>query len=92
MALQVNGQEVNKDLLRNLRVTSARGGEWISGGIYTGYVSVGQYGSSSVLTVTDGQTELAGSFGFVVPLFNLEENNAPVALVPDTEVFYTIGS
>ncbi len=92
LALQVNGQEVNKDLLRNLRVTSARGGEWISGGIYTGYVSVGQYGSSSVLTVTDGQTELAGSFGFVVPLFNLEENNAPIALVPDTEVFYTIGS
>lgn len=89
---QVESQEVNKDDLRNRRVTNARGGEWISGGIYTGYTSVGQYGSSSVLTVTDGQTELKGSFGFVIPLFNLEENNAPIAIVPSSEVFYNLGS
>jgi len=87
----VQAQDANKDSLRSLRMTSASG-NWLSGGINTGFVSVGQQAASTLLTVTDGQTELRGSLGFLVPLLaEIEPNNPPVAIVPEVTVFYEVG-
>ncbi|MCO6359901.1 tandem-95 repeat protein [Roseivirga pacifica] len=80
-------QEINKDSVRNLRMTTASG-KWISGGINNSFISVGQFGASTVLTATDGQTEYKGSIGFAVPLFmQAEPNNAPVAVASEERIF-----
>lgn len=91
-AMNLQGQEeVNKDSIRSMRVTPAAG-KWFSGGINLGFVSVSQNPSSTLLTVTDGQTKYTASFGFVPPLISQEEpNNPPVATVPVVEVFYEEG-
>jgi putative Ig domain-containing protein/type IX secretion system substrate protein/Big-like domain-containing protein/HYDIN/CFA65/VesB family protein/cadherin domain-containing protein len=87
----VHAQEVNKDSLRSLRMTSASG-NWLSGGINTGFISSGQRAVGTLLTVTDGQTELRGSFGFLMPLLaEVIPNNPPVATVPEVTVLYEIG-
>jgi hypothetical protein len=88
LGISINAQESDK---RNLRVTTTRGGEWISGGIYAGYSAIGQYGASTLLTVTAGQTTLSGSIGFVPPLLTTVVNNAPIAIVPDFETFLAEG-
>ena len=87
----IQAQEVNKDSLRNLRMTSASG-NWLSGGINTGFISSGQRAAGTLLTVTDGQSELSGSFGFLMPLLaEVEPNNPPEATVPEVTVLYEVG-
>lgn len=91
LVIQSQAQEVNKDSIRSMRVTKATG-KWFSGGINLGFVSVSQSPSSTLLTVTDGQTKYTGSFGFLPPLISKEEpNNPPVATVPAVAVFYEEG-
>lgn len=91
LVMQSQAQEVNKDSIRSMRVTKAAG-KWFSGGINLGFVSVSQNPSSTLLTVTDGQTKYSGSFGFLPPLISKEEpNNPPVATVPAVAVFYEEG-
>jgi hypothetical protein len=88
IGIAINAQESDK---RNERVTTTNGGRWISGGIYAGYSAIGQYGASTLLTVTAGQTTISGSIGFVPPLLTSVVNNAPIAIVPDFETYYTEG-
>ncbi|MFT6971125.1 MAG: hypothetical protein ACJAXX_001693 [Roseivirga sp.] len=88
IGIAINAQESDK---RNERVTTTNGGRWISGGIYAGYSAIGQYGASTLLTVTAGQTIISGSIGFVPPLLTSVVNNAPIAIVPDFETYYTEG-
>lgn len=88
IGITMDAQESDK---RNLRVTTTRGGEWISGGIYASYSAIGQYGASTFLTVTAEQTTISGSFGFVPPLLTSVVNNAPIAIVPDFETFLAEG-
>jgi len=88
IGIAIHAQESDK---RNLRVKATSGGEWISGGIYAGYSAIGQYGASTLLTVTAGQTTISGSIGFVPPLLTTVVNNAPIAIVPNFETFLAEG-
>jgi hypothetical protein len=88
IGIAINAQESDK---RNERAITTNGGKWISGGIYAGYSAIGQYGASTLLTVTAGQTTISGSIGFVPPLLTSVVNNAPIAIVPDFETFYAEG-
>lgn len=90
LALHVQGQD-NNDAARNKRVATTSGG-WVSGGIYTSHISVGNNGISTLLTATDGQTEYKGNFGFIIPLIEqVEPNQAPIAVTASTSVLYKLG-
>ncbi|MFT7148380.1 MAG: hypothetical protein ACI82Q_000228, partial [Nonlabens sp.] len=85
-------QDIKIDSVRNQRMTVSSGG-WLSGGINTSLISVGQNGASPLLIVTDGQTEFKGNFGFVLPLIEkIEPNQAPIAVTAKNSIFYQLGS
>lgn len=81
----------NNDNAKNQRMATTSGG-WLSGGIYTSRISVGQNGVSTLLTATDGQTDYKGNFGFILPLIEqVEPNQAPVAVTSTKSTFYNLG-
>lgn len=59
------------------------GGRWSSSGSYTTFMSAGQ---PSIATYLGSDTTIwSGSVGFVPPVFEITENNPPVAVVPGLE-------
>lgn len=91
LVLHVQGQDENNDAARNQRMATTSGG-WVSGGIYTSHFAVGQNGISTLLRANDGQNELGGNFGFIVPLIEqVEPNQAPIAVTAAKTIFYNIG-
>lgn len=90
LSFTLQGQD-NNDAARNNRMATTSGG-WMSGGIYTSFIAVGQNGISTLHSVTDGTTNYKGNFGFVVPLIEkVEPNQAPVAVAAAKSVFYKLG-
>ena len=86
LAFNMQAQDTNNDAEKNQRVVSASG-KWLGGGTNTSFISVGQMGTSTLLTVTDGQTKYGASFGFLRPLIaEKEPNRPPVAIAPSTSV------
>lgn len=91
LAINVQGQDENNDEALNKRLSTSSGG-WVSGGIYTSHIAVGQNGVSTLLTATDGQTEYKGNFGFIIPLIEqVEPNQAPIAVTAAKSVLYKLG-
>ncbi|MFY0593664.1 tandem-95 repeat protein [Roseivirga sp.] len=89
--VSIEAQEINKDSVRNQRMSVSSGG-WLSGGINTSRISVGQNGVSSLLNVTAGETEYTGNFGFIIPLIEeIEPNNPPIGITPQTSILYELG-
>ena len=90
LSLSLHGQD-NNDAARNKRMATTSGG-WMSGGIYTSFIAVGQNGISTLQSVTDGTTKYEGNFGFVVPLIEkVDPNQAPVAVTATKSIFYKLG-
>ena len=86
--LTLQGQDATNDATKNKRVATTAGG-WYTGGINTSLISVGQNGVSTLLTVTAGQTEYRGNFGFVLPLVEeIEPNEAPIAITSTLSIFF----
>ena len=87
LLFNAQSQDAQNDVAKNQR-TVAASGRWYTGGTNTSFISVGQMGgTSTLLTVTDGQTEYQASFGFLIPLITEKEpNRPPVALSPPISV------
>ncbi|WP_420385319.1 tandem-95 repeat protein [Roseivirga sp.] len=90
LAFHAQGQD-NNDAAKNERMATTSGG-WVSGGIYTSFISVGHNGISSLISVSEGDTKYEGNFGFIVPLIEkVDPNQAPVAVTAKKSIFYNLG-
>lgn len=87
VSISVNSQELKKDSIKSMRQTYSSG-TWMSGGINTSFISTPQRATSTLLTVTDGQTTYQASFGFMIPLLaEAEPNNPPEVIEFDDNFF-----
>ena len=71
------GQE-EADTLEQRRSAAPMGGKWTSSGSFTSFLSAGQLGVATQLL--SDSLDWSGSVGFVPPVFDLRENNAPIAV------------
>ncbi|MEO9474405.1 MAG: Ig-like domain-containing protein [Cyclobacteriaceae bacterium] len=81
LVVLVAASAVAQDTLQ--RSVNPIGGRWSSSGSYTTFMSAGQ---PSIATYLGSDTTIwSGSVGFVPPVFEITENNPPVAVVPGLE-------